>query len=491
MNTRYKIIFDKVNIIENIQDYNVQTGGFEEMAQNQIINLWQNPDYNEKFINFYSLVNKYLRGIEFKIKKDWLSALKLNSEIDFYNFMIYYINKLTNVIYKNVSDKKIIFYRGEHRKNFNYLVGDTLFYSTFQSVSESISTAFQFAETDNSDVKLLFVIEIPEGSHYKVLTTKLKIYDYKEKITYLIDEKEYLVMPNSYYVIVDKFPMYNNVNVVKLRLYYQKYHQIVNKELYRDETIYPKAKQFNNFNCGELNNFIKKSVKYQKMISGLKTMKDYQIGKYFYHELTNSNNSNMFNLDIGEINKIVNQMNESNIKDKAEEIKKLGLGYYDDQIKKVSYYKKKILRINIILNTEFKQIDNLIVYGGFYNLDPFFKKPEFIDFIKNKKINEEFEYKQILITNLESDGFLYNDIYNMDYPHKKINKGNNTKLTYYKYIIKFYLSNVKICICSTHYFKNKNDIILIPNYKMTITEINKKINRFELPYIEYKINLCS
>jgi hypothetical protein len=491
MDSHYKIIFDKINIIEKIEEYNVQTGGYEEMAQNQIINLWQNPDYNEKFLNFYSLVNKYLRGIELEIKSEWLSILKLNSKRDFYDFMVYYVNRLTNIIYKNVSDEKKVFYRGEHRKSFNYRIGDTLFYPSFQSVSSSLSTALKFAESDNSDVKLLFVIEIPRDSHYKVLTTKLKTHDYKKKITYLIDESEYIVMSNSYYVIVDKFPMYNNVNIIKMRLYHQEYYQITNNELYKEEVIYPTVSNLKNFNSQELNKFIKKSEKYQKMINVLNNMKSYQIGRAFYYEMTDSNNSSIFNLDVGAINKIVEQINNLNIGDKAEEIKTLGLGYYDYQIENILKYKKRIQRINLIVNTEFKPIDKMVVYGGFNNWNREFKKPEFVEFIKNKKINEEFEYDKILITRLEPDGFLYEDIYNMDYPHKKIQKGTSTKLIYYKYVVKFYLSNIKICICSTHDFEDKNNVILIPNFKMKIIERNEKINRFKLPYIEFKINLSN
>lgn len=491
MNLHYEIIFDKINIIEKIEEYNIQMGGYNELTQSEIINLWQNPDYNEKFINFYLLVNKYLRGMTLEVKDEWLIGLKLNSKKDFNDFMIYYINKLTNIIYKNVSVEKKIFYRGEHRKNFNYQIGDTLFYSTFQSVSTSISTAFKFGEIDNRDVKLLFIINIPEGFHYKSLTTRLKTYNYKEKITYLIDEKEYIVMPNTYYVIVDKFKIYNNVNVIKIRLYRQEYHQIINSELYREDNKLPKPEKMLNFNSPELNKFIKKSVRYQKMINKFNSMKSYQIGKYFYCEMNDYNNSNMFNLDMSVINKIVEEIDESNIKNKAEEIKKLGLGYYDYQIKNISKYKKRIERINILLNTQFKIINNLIVYAGFYNINTLFKKPEFIEYIKNKKINEEFEYKNILITHLEADKFLYKDIYNNDYPYKKLKKGNNTKLMYYKYLVKFYLSSVKICVSSTHDFEYKNNIILIPNYRMKIIEKNCKINNFDLSYIEYKIILFS
>ena len=51
--------------------------------------------------NFYLLVNKFLRGLNIEIKDKWLKILKLNSTQDFYDFMMYYINKLTNIIHKN------------------------------------------------------------------------------------------------------------------------------------------------------------------------------------------------------------------------------------------------------------------------------------------------------------------------------------------------------------------------------------------------------
>jgi hypothetical protein len=491
MNSHYEIIFDKINIIEKIQEYNIQTGGYDEMPQNQIINLWQNPDYNEQFINFYSLVNKYLRRIEITIKDEWLVGLKLNSKKDFYDFMIYYINKLTNIIYKNISIKTEIFYRGEYRKSFNYKKGDVLFYSTFQSVTKSISTAFKFAQSTPPDIKILFVIEIPKGFHYKILSTRLKTYDYKQKITYMTDEKEYIVMPNTYYIIVDKFQIYNNVNVIKINLYHQEYYQIENEELYKPKIENQNSYKIKNFNCGELNKFIKKNVKYQKMILILNSMPDYKINKLFYKELNDYNNSNIFNLDMSLINQLITYTNESNIKNNAEEIKVLGLGYYDYQLKNVSKYKKRILRVNILLNTDFKIIKNLTVYAGYYNINDSFKNPDFIEWIKNKKINEEFDYSQILITHLVADKFLYNDIYNGDYPHQKIKKINNTKIMYYKYVVKFYLTNIKICICSTHNFEKDNNIILIPNYKMKIIEKNKKLNKFDLSYIEYKIHLST
>jgi hypothetical protein len=488
MKSEYKINFSELSIIENQIDYNFQEGGYDQMTNNKIIDLWQNPDYNETYINFYSLVNKYLRGIEFEVKSEWLVAMKLQSKKDFYDFIIYYINKLTNIIYKNVSLEKKIFYRGENRKNFNYKVGDVLFYSTFQSVSTSISTAYKFSESV-SNTKLLFAIEIPSGFYYKQLHTRLKIYNYKDKITKIIDEKEYIIMPNSYYVILEINKIYNNVNLIKTRLCEQKYYQIINSELYKQEDITIKNKNYKNFNSKELNNFIIKSLKYQKMINTLNSMKDYQINRDFYLEMENENFSNMFNIDIDSINLTINKINDFNIKETYEQIKKLGIGYYDYELNSIDKYRKKIDRINILINTDFKKIDRLTVYAGLKNIDETFKKPEFIELIKSKKIGEEFVYDKIIKSNLEIDKFLYNDIYNNDYPHTKIKKNNSTKLIYYKYIFQFNLTNVKISLCTTHPFEYYNNIILIPNYKMKIIKKIKKDNKYKLSYILYIIDI--
>jgi hypothetical protein len=489
MKREYKFQFLDLNIIEEQkEEYNSQSGGYNEMTHNQIIELWQNPDYNETFINFYSLVNKYLRKTEIKVKSEWLVALKLESKKDFYNFIIYYINKLTNIIYKNISTEKKFFYRGEIRKSFNHGVGEILYFPTFQSVSASISTAYKFSES-STGIKILFVIEIGAGFHYKPLYTHLKIYDYKKKITQIINEKEYIVMPNSYYVIVEKSKIYNDVNLIKLRLCDQKYYQINESKLCERENIFLKKNQIKNFNSVEANNFMKKSVQYQKMVDYLISMKDYQISKNFYNELNNSDLSNMFSVQIEPINKLLDKITSFNALEIMEEIKKLGIGYYEYEKKHIEKYKKKIERISIIINTNFKSVEELTVYGGFYNFTSEYKKPEFIEFLKGKEYEKEYLYDKILITNLNSSAFLYDDIYNSDFPHVKIKKNKSSAVLYYKYLLKINLSNVKICVCSSHSYEYCNNIILIPNYKIKIVKKEKKINKHDLPYILYTIDL--
>jgi len=490
----FEILFNTLNIIEYQKEYNFQTGGYDELANNQIIELWQTPDFNEKFINFYTLVNKYLRGVEINVNEKMLKILKLNSKKDFFDFIVYYINKLTNIIYKNPSSKTEIFFRGEFRKNFSYEIGNVLFYSTFQAVSQSISTAFKFSQGTSKDINLLFVIEIPKGYNYKILTTKMKIYNYKEKIINYIDEKEILIMPNSYYIIVDKFNIYNNTNVIKLRLIHQEYYQITNNELYKEDNFIPDYKTLKNnknFSSKELTNFINFSKKYKKMIDFLNSLDAYKTSTKFYGILNEPNLNNLFNIDIDEVLKKVSLINDYNFKEIANEIKIIGIGYYTHHLTKINEYKERINTIKLLINIDYNAINKLTAYAGFYNYDKSFKIPNFIDFLKKQKINEEFIYDKIIKTRYTSDIYLYDDIYNMDKPNNKIKKNNKTSLLYYKYLIKFNIYHTKICVCNIHEYKNDDNIILIPNFKMKIVNIQKLINKYNLEYYYYEIDLTN
>ena len=99
--------------------------------------------------------------------------------------------------------------------------------------------------------------------------------------------------------------------------------------------------------------------------------------------------------------------------------------------------------------------------------------------------------KDQIITHLNSDKYLYSDIYNMDYPSRKLKKNNSAKLVYYKYIIKLELVNTKVCVCSTHRYENDNNVVLIPNLKMKITEIKNLVNKYNLPYTLFKISVTN
>lgn len=479
----YSLIINNDNIIE-IQ-YNNQFGGYETINNSQVINLWQNPDYNGKFINYYSLVNKYLRREKIKIESDYLDGLKIKTQDEFYDFMIYYTNKLTNIIYKNTSTEKEIFFRGEHRKEFNYKVGDTLFYPTFQSVSASVSTAYKFSEYE-SRIKILFVIQINKGFHYKALTTRLKIYNYARKITKYIDEKEYLLMPNSYYTIVEINMIEQNFLIVKLDLFFQDYYQIDNRELYEQKNLVNPVKKFNS---SIADNFIKKYFQYKKIIEKLNSMEKYKIAKKYYDELIDEERADIFNLPIEQIQLISQTINILNIKEKVKEIKDLGLKFYKKIVSDISKYKESILTIQMIRAIEYNSVNNLSVYIGFNNYDKNFNRPKFVNLVKQNEKNIKFSYERILITNLTDKKFLYSDMYNDEYPHCTLKKKSNSKLIYYKYLFKLNLSNVKICVCSSHYYEYENNIILIPNFSMEIINKTKLLNKYDLEYEYWEINV--
>jgi hypothetical protein len=478
------------NIIETQYEQYVQSGGYEEMTHNQIIHLWQNPDYNKQFINYYSLVSKYLRKEKFVIRPSYLQGLKIKTNNEFYEFMIYYINKLTNIIYKSTSQEKKYFFRGEHRKNFNYKVGDTLFYPSFQSITTSISTAYKFSESGSkSEIKLLFVILIDKGFHYKTLTTRLKLYNYKDNITKYVDEKEYLVLTNSYYTITEIITLEVNFFIVKLKLFYQEYYQIENGKLYEQSDL--SVSKIETFTEPKIKEFIVNYHQYKKLLTKLSSLSEYEISDKYYSLLSNVNLSNIFVIPIDLISKISQSINTLNIKEKALEIKELGLGYNDGELDKVSNYMEKILSIVMIRNIEYKSVKKMTVYCGHYNLNKFFKKDPFVQYIKKAKNNELQIYNDIIITNLSDNKYLYSDIYNNEYPHTKIKKDSNIKLMYYKYHFKFNLSDVKISVCGTHNYESQNNIILIPNFSMEIINKKKFLNKYNLKCELYEINVKS
>ena len=338
---------------------------------------------------------------------------------------------------------------------------------------------------------MLFIIEIPDGYHYKKLTTDLTLYNYKDNIETMINEQEYIVLPNSYYVIVDIFTIVNDVKIIKLRMIRQDYYQMKNNTLHYPEIIYPQPHELKNFESEEISNFIKLCYQYEKMINELNLLKSYEINNKLYLELVNSDQDNLFDLDIDLIETISKEIDESNKLEKLYEIKKLGFGYTDYDITHINYYLESIKMIKFIKQMEFKSIKKLKVYSGYFNSNELFEKPPFIELIKKQKIYEEFEYYKILIGQMNCEKFLYNNIYYLDYPYKKIKKNNKTKLLYYKHLIEYNMENTKICVCSKHHLERYNNIILIPNFKMKITEIKKCKNKYNLSYILYKINITN
>jgi hypothetical protein len=483
----------KSNHIIFSQFDNIMKGGFLKLKDNKVIELWQNPYFSDNFVNFYLFVNEFLRGrISNQLEKKFLKLFKLNTESEFIDFLIYFVNKLTNIIYKNVSTKTKYFYRGEIRKEFNHNIGDTIFYPTFQSVTKSISTAHNFTFTD-VQIKLLFVIEIPKGFHYKKLDTKLTIYDKKTNITKFFDEKEYLIMPNSYYIIIDKFIIYKNIHIIKLVMVHQDYHTITNDDFYIYKNISANINDYKNFNTDLLTNFIKLSKEHEKNVLYLNTniFEDFVINYVFYDILKMPAMNNMFKLDMQQIHYELSKLDDSNIKEIYENIKNLGVGYYDFELKEIDKYKSKIMAIDFILKTNFNLIKKLTVFCGYKNYTDTYSVPKFIKFLKKQKLNEEFTYSKILQTETSLDYYLYNSIFNHDYPVYNIKKDNQTELLYYKYLIQFNLKNTKICVNNLHDYETDDFIILIPNFKMKIINIQNISNRFGMNCEYFTIDVSS
>jgi len=498
---KYSIKFTKNHIIENIIINSDLTkkliGGRinDDYSNEEIIGLWQNPDYNKKYLDLYKLVNMYLLNKEFKIKQEYLDAIKVNSNEEFYDFLNYYINKLSNIIAKNISDKDIILYRGEARHEFNYGIGDVIFYPTFHSASSSISVAYKFAECWNIEidkpcVKILYVFDLPAKSYYKKLDTLLQTYNYDHNITYLIDEKEYLIIPNSYYVIVDKQIIYNNVIVIKMKLIFQDIKKD-NKDFksYVPLKLIPTNEQLDYFTDKKLDHFKQLTENYSDMVNIILSMSEYNVSIDIYDILYLEKYSNLFNLDIKQIYKLSKDINEINIKNIAKRIRKLGIEYTNYELSNSKNYIKKIDTMYNIISYNFKIINDINLYVGFNNINRLFEEDTFIKKISKLNTNDRLIWDQILVTQLIPSKYYYNDIYNDDYPRMNIIKDNKKVLRYYSHVIEFVIDKAKICICNNHYHDFENNIIIIPKNNCILLSKEIKYNKFNLQYNYYKISL--
>ncbi|AYV80169.1 MAG: hypothetical protein Gaeavirus13_11 [Gaeavirus sp.] len=461
-----------------------QSGGFKNHTHHEIISLWQNPEYDNKYLNFYNLVNLFLRKKPIKIKKHYLESLNVINKDELRDFIIYYINRLSKIINNNISTNTIILFRGEHRLTFNQQIGDVLFFPTFQSASTSISTAYQFSHTSKNETQLLFVIQIPDKFRYKKIRTKLKLHDKTNKITTTLDEKEYIILPNSYYIITDKQIIYKDVHVIKMKLFFQDYHIITNNVLYKQQEIYPKNKQ--NFDSPVLNDFKILTHYYKRMIYLLNKLDAYSVPTQIFEILQNESHQNIFQLDLTPISSFRELITQDNLKNYAQQIANIGIGL---EITNIEKYKKKLSALSKIPNYQFKTIESITLYAGFTNVDYLLKEREFISIIKKHKI---INYNKIIITSLIPNEYLYDDIYHDEHPHKKIRRDDaprSEKLYYYKYIIEINVTNTKICICKEHVYDWQNNILLIPNFDIVVKSKEHKKNKFGLPYILYKIDL--
>lgn len=449
------------------------------MKNKEIFDLWQNPYHNNVLINFYNIVNSYLRKElnENDITKDILNSFNIKTYNEFIIFLNTYIKNLKNIIYKNKNTHYTILYRGEHRKKFNFNKNDIIVYNNFHSTTDNIYIAYGFSQNLNDNFqRILFIIYYPKNSVFKKLYNKMTVYNDTENITETINENEYLIPPNSYYQILHIEKIYNNVIVVKMQLLLQDKN---NNEF----ILQPKnLKIFNDKNFIELK---KLSVNYKNEIKQLTNFKKYTIHNDLYELLFDENNNNVLLLDLNKIIKNIDSIDDKNIKTILNNIKKLGIGYYDYDLVNPKNYIKKIKTIKLLKNIEFNKFTG-ILYSGFFNVDNVLQKYEFIQIIEN---NNSGIFDKIIKTKINDSYYLYDDLHNNIFPTGTLQKNNKKITQYFKYVIKFIVKNIEIVVCKNIEHFYQSFILLVSKFNFNILSKKKFKNKFNFNCIFYEIEI--
>ncbi len=459
-----------------------------------IIKLWQNPYYKNVLLNIFSVVNYYLWNNKLRIEKSLFESLNKEfgmSTIDFEKFVINYINSLTKILYKTPQES-IILYRGESRSILpDFKKGDIMLYKNFHSTSDNISFAYNFSLiTSSSKYKLLLVLKIPSGYHYRKLNKSLEFTNSKLKITEYYDEFEYLIPPNSYYRVVSVTKLSENTFVIKGLMVLQEKHLIEGTEYRSKELPLERTKDFKDTNYDK---FVKEYKNYEKSLESLKKLYEFQINQTVYSILSRSNNEDIFKLDLDFIQEKSKLITEETYQDVLTELERVGFIITENKSKNKSQSKSQIdLTIKKLRNLAFfdfnsiQRVEKLKVYTGYDN------------YLLNLQVHSlisQFEKSDVgtinltIKTNIIPDCYYYNCVTNDMYPRVSIKKNGKKTLIYKKHIIEFYLKNVKIVTSDQIVSRNDSYILLIPNFEYKIIEKIHGKNKFGLKIIQYKIEL--
>ena len=117
--------------------------------------------------------------------------------------------------------------------------------------------------------------------------------------------------------------IYSNLEIYKIFVSWEDFVNII-KQINKKDT--------KNFQTSELNNFVSLTKKYQKNIDYLNSLDGYKIFYKFYDILRNPNLDNLFNLNMIDVEKKLLKINDINIKEIAEEIKKLEIALINKKI---------------------------------------------------------------------------------------------------------------------------------------------------------------
>jgi hypothetical protein len=430
----------------------------------QILKLWQEPEYNGVVVNLYEFVNNWLRGEPIDVTDDVLRAFSFENKERFIEFLKLYSSKLYRYILKHRSTEYKVFYRGEHRKDYDGQIGDEIFYKNFHSASKDICLAFGMSSNIENHKRIMFVIYLPIGSSFLELKTKMITYNKKDNIKEIHNENEIILPMNSKYIII-------------------------NKEKLGDVSVYKITPTGEYFKDDKYDIFKENFKKYWKIINKLRTLKRYFINENLFDLLSDSNIDELFNKP-DNINKMINICEkikpEDDIKYIAESLKELGIGYYDHELKYRDYYLSKVCSIKYLPQTKFK-FYNGIVYVGYLNFNKLLQKYKFIEYLENNKTDI---YNNILIGQLTDDLFAYNSIGRCK-STQELERDNKKILIYYKYICRINLKKIKIGVCekinSNNFDFYQTYVLILPAFKITIDKIKKMRNKYGNRIIYYDL----
>ena len=468
------------------------------LTDNEIIKLWQNSVYtkSKKFMfNLYKVVNEYLMNKKLDENSEIIiHAIKFfKNDVDkFKKFIIEYINKLLNVIYKNINkiDEKIILYRGEYRKTFNHKINDILIYNTFHSTTTQIEIAYKFSETfDTNNKKIIFCIKYKNGSYCKKIKNNFVTYNQINKNYVEFREFEYLIPPNSYYCITDINKYKTDIYFVKMKLVEQEYMHLFVDKFYENKTTKTNCK---NFIDNKIQIFVDKLIINKKEKTNLTKMKSYHINKYLYLFLFN--NLNIFNVEYGKMKDVVSDLiykkydvkNNKKILNICDELTKndIYICHKSDNFIDKQYYetiKNDALALLKLNKTKFNRT-SIELYCGYFNIDYSMKVYDFIKLINSKKSGY---YNKILISNISLNYYLYNCPLSFE-PTTSIKSKDKTINMYYQHIILLKLKNIKIGICDD---TNYREILILPPFNFLVNKKVKSKNKFNKTIYYYNIEL--
>lgn len=459
------------------------------MNEKKILALWQYPEHNKTLVNFYKIVNDFLLVGKSKVKinAEILRAFKCSNKTQFIAFIEKYINNLTKLLYDTKFVVGTILYRGEFRKKFQYNVDDIITYNTFHSTTSCINFAYGFSQNfREKGIRLLFIIYYPTDSHYKKLNEMIT-YNNEEKITGYQDEHEYLIPPNSYYQIIKKEKILDDVIVIKMKLILQEKIIIGNNKNYGNhENKSIDKEKIKIFDDKNLTKIIKQFAKYNNEINKMEKYESFSVKNNIYELLFDSNKDEILSVDVDKILNLIKDKNKipKSIMDK---IKDLGIGYYDYEIKNQDEYIEKIKNLKKLKNVKFKCLRHGKLFAGFFNVDNLLNEEKFIKQIKKNKIGK---WNGIINTRLEPDYYIGDHLYRSDASFTL--EKNDKKVTQYcKYIFEMNIKNVKICIAKNIKHLYQTFVLMIPNFKYEIIDINPINNKFGQKCYWIKCNISS